>query len=392
MSKPSMLMIAPAPAVLDGADIRLDGKFASGMTTQAGHFPGPFDCILRAFDGSLPFTTEIYDPKVHPFGLTVLAPDAPVTAEHLAGYDVLLCSADDDRNLGLTGLLQGQKTKLVATLEYTLETRRQISALEQHGNPLRRIIRDVRLRLREQKRNAFLHAMDALQANGYPAYEVCKSINDDTLLFLDNRMTRDMCATAAEMAARRDRLLRGDPLALVFSGRLERMKGAHDLLPVAKLLDARGVAFELDIYGEGSLVPAIESEIAAAGLGKRVRLHKSVDFETVLVPVLRDRADVFLCCHRQSDPSCTYIESMACGLAVAGFANDMWRDLQEQSDGGWTCPMGDHVAMADLLATLDQDRAGVADACQRALDFAADHDFDTLSRERMAHLSALAMQ
>jgi hypothetical protein len=81
---------------------------------------------------------------------------------------------------------------------------------------------------------------------------------------------------------------------------------------------------------------------------------------------------------------------MACGLSVVGFDNLMWRDLAAASHGGWTSAMGDHHAIADLLAKLDKDRAGIADACQRALDFARAHDFETLSRRRMAHLFALA--
>ena len=42
-----------------------------------------------------------------------------------------------------------------------------------------------------------------------------------------------------------------------------------------------------------------------------------VDFETELVPFTRQNADIFLGCHRQSDPSCTYLEAMGCGVAVA---------------------------------------------------------------------------
>ena len=61
----------------------------------------------------------------------------------------------------------------------------------------------------------------------------------------------------------------------------------------------------------------------AGGLSDRVRLHGPVPFETRLVPLSRQTADVFVSCHVQSDPSCTYLEAMGCGLPVVGFANRM---------------------------------------------------------------------
>ena len=67
------------------------------------------------------------------------------------------------------------------------------------------------------------------------------------------RMTPDLFATEAEMRARETLRAAGGPLRLVYSGRLETMKGAQDLLPVARRLIERGVDFTLDIFGTGSL-------------------------------------------------------------------------------------------------------------------------------------------
>ena len=115
-----------------------------------------------------------------------------------------------------------------------------------------------------------------------------------------------------------------------------------------------GVNFTLDIYGAGSLSYAIASGIAGAGLGDRVRLHAPVDFDSVLVPAMRRDADVFLSCHRQGDPSCSYLEAMGCGLPVVGFANRMLAALVADSGGGWCVPMGDLSAMAALIGGLQK--------------------------------------
>jgi glycosyltransferase involved in cell wall biosynthesis len=191
------------------------------------------------------------------------------------------------------------------------------------------------------------------------------------------------------MSERRDRLLRGAPLRFVFNGRLEPMKGADDLVPVADALKQRGIDFTLDVFGTGTLKDQISAGISARKLGDVVRLHDPVDFETELVPFLRKNADVFLCCHKQSDPSCTYIENMGCGLAVMGYDNRMWAKLSEMSGAGWTGRMGQIDAFADLAESVNADRLEMANRCDRALSFAKAHSFEAESRKRMDHLVSM---
>ena len=361
------------------------------MALQASLFPGRFDCLLRRFDGAIPFGTTRYDRDTAGFGLRVIEPDASITKSDLAGYDIVQCTADDDRNLGIPDVAEGLGAKLAGTLEYTLATRLDINAAEQGRNWPRRLVRNVRLRLRHRRRLAFLAAMTSLQANGYPAFKLCKVYDPNTLLFLDNRMTRDLYGSSSEMTARRQRLLAGAPLRLVFSGRLERLKGAHDLLPVASILKQEGVPFTLEIFGVGSLQENLAQGIRRRDLGKQVSLHAPLDFETGLVPHLRQKADVFLCCHRQADPSCTYIESMAAGLTVAGFDNEMWRALHEDSGCGALAPMGSHAALAQRVSEMHKNRERLGKDCERALEFARGHGFEALSAHRMEHLAKVAV-
>ena len=85
MSELKVLMIAPAPAIVEGPNILLDTKFATGMALQASLFPGRFDCLLRRFDGAIPFGTTRYDRDTAGFGLRVIEPDASITKSDLAG-------------------------------------------------------------------------------------------------------------------------------------------------------------------------------------------------------------------------------------------------------------------------------------------------------------------
>jgi hypothetical protein len=120
-----------------------------------------------------------------------------------------------------------------------------------------------------------------------------------------------------------------------------------------------------------------------------VKLHGPVDFATELVPFCRKHADIYLSCHRQSDPSCTYLESMGCGLAVAGYDNRMWSALRRASGAGWTAPLGRATALADVIARLGRERQEVVQACRAAYSFAAAHAFEHEFRKRIDHLAAL---
>lgn len=383
-----LLMLAPAPVIErpDGS-IRLDAKFVEGMRLHASLWQGRIDCILRRGVEAIPFGVEVERSRLS-YGVRTLGSLETLGAERLAGYDLAVVSGDLHSDLHLGAAPRVSATKIVYVVEYTLGTRLRVVLLDR-GRSLPSKLWSIAWNLRQEirRRRAFRRA-DGLQANGYPAYEAYRRLNPNTLFYLDGRMTPALLATDAEMTSRARRLLSGAPLRLFHSGRLEPMKGAQDLIPIARALARRGLSFTLQIYGAGSLREEIAAGIVRDGLADRVTLHDPVDFETELVPIARSRADVFLSCHRQADPSCTYLESMGCGLAAVGYDNAMWAALARASQAGWTVPMGDTAALARRIVALDADRHALVDACAAARAFAARHDFLSESERRLDHLRA----
>jgi colanic acid/amylovoran biosynthesis glycosyltransferase len=279
---------------------------------------------------------------------------------------------------------------VVYSVEYTIGTRLKIVALDRELNLARKAWSMLwNLRAERRRRRAFRRAA-GIQANGYPAFEAYRGLNSNTILYLDGRMRREMMASKDEMATRQARLTSGAPLRIVHSGRLEPMKGAQDLLPVARRLHAAGVNFTLDVFGSGSLLGELQA--GAPALAGRLRLHAPVDFETELVPWMRREADLYLSCHRQSDPSCTYLECMGCGLPVLGYNNDMWAHMHEDARSGWVVPMGRVKALADEIARLDRARDELARHAAQALEFARFHDFETEFTRRMLHRAERSWQ
>jgi glycosyltransferase involved in cell wall biosynthesis len=383
-----ILMIAPAPVIETGGRIRLDVKFVEGMRVQQAHWPSRITCMLRRGAPSIPFGRE-YDRTELPFDLVLLDPQEVIGPDHLKGHELVYAGGDDFQCLGLTDCLSpGQK--IVYVIEYTQETRLQILNLDRSRGVLSRLKGRVWLMQQERRRRRAFRAADGLQSNGYPAHDLYGPMCRDSMLYLDGRMTPDLFATESEMVARGANRAAGGPLRLVYSGRLEPMKGAQDLVPVARRLSDRGVDFTLDIFGTGSLEGEIMAGIRSLPDPSRVRLNGIVDFETELVPFTRQKADVFLGCHRQSDPSCTYIEAMGCGVAVASYDNRMWQRLNGEAKAGWGAPLGDVPGLADRIADIARDPAAITRASRNAWTFSQAHGFQPEFRRRMEHLARIA--
>ena len=386
-----LLIGATAPVIISENGLRLDVKFVEGMLRHCALWPGPVRVLLRKGAAAIPFGAE-YDPATLPFRLEILEPDQQPGPAMLDGIAAVFATADDPSLLRLGPLARQAGATLVWSLEYTLETRLRIAAMDPGRNLPRRLWSMLWNLQAERARRRALRQADGVQFNGYPAWDAYHRMTPEPLLYLDNRMHAAMMAGPDEMRSRAERLRSGAPLRLIHSGRLEPMKGAQDLIPVMRALQAHGVHATLDIYGSGALEGAIRA--ALPQFDGRVRLHGPVDFETELVPASRSGADVFLSCHRQSDPSCTYLEAMGCGLAIAGYDNRMWRRLAAESGGGLVSPMGRTAELAARIAQWDRerdgDRAGLIAAQNAALAFARKHDFEREFTARMRHLRQLA--
>jgi colanic acid/amylovoran biosynthesis glycosyltransferase len=373
---PHLLMLAPAPAIrLPDGRLRLDVKYVEGMRQHLALWNGVLSAVVWEGATSVPFGAD-YAREDLGFDLTVLPAGAKLPAIQA---DLIAAPADMAEALALAW----GPVPVVFVVEYTIGTRLRIVALDRERGAARKGWSALWNLWMEGRRRAAFRRAAGVQCNGYPAFEAYSRLNKCSMLYLDGRMRADMMATPDDVAAK---VAHQGPLRIVHSGRLEPMKGAQDLVPIAKALDAAGVDFTLDVFGTGSLEAELHAE--AEGFDGRLRLHAPVDFEAVLVPWMRANADLFLSCHRQADPSCTYLESLGCGVPVIGYANEMWGRMRAASGAGWAVPLGNRDALADRIVVLSQDRAVLHSAAKAGLCFAQAHGFETEFSERMAHFAA----
>jgi glycosyltransferase involved in cell wall biosynthesis len=365
---------------------RLTQKFVEGMQAYAKAWDGP---VYAFFDPSSVDTGNLDTVEISAedagFQIRVLPFGTREFYSELAGRGVVL-GMHSHILPDLATRCRALSVPLVYNAEYTLRTRLQFVRAERR-NPLRQVwgslweLKQEALAVRQFKLAA------GLQCNGLPCYTRYAPLNESPLVYFDSRIRQHDLATEAQILESNNRRRRGQPLHLVFSGRLIRAKGADHLLDVARSLKARGVAFKMTICGGGVLEPLLARRIKSSGLAAEVQLAGVLDFGSELLPMLKSSADLFVCCHRQGDPSCTYLETFACGVPIVGYANEALSTFVNEMQAGATVPLNRAEALAELIARLDQERDQLCIWAYRARDFAAQHTMERTFEARIKHLS-----
>lgn len=268
----------------------------------------------------------------------------------------------------------------IPILEYDLQTQ-TIVATANVKNPIRRAVRIARTALNYRNSLDNLRHAHSLHCNGYPIYDATKPYNPNGLLYLDSRMSKDMIIADSELETRLANKHR--PLRLLYSGRYEQMKGSLDAVLVALNCLLRSFDIEMHCYGQGSL-KADMVRLASNSSG-RIVIHDAVTY-TDLVSIARG-FDVFVCCHIQNDPSCTYLESFGAGLPIVGYANRMWQRLRDESHAGLSSPLGDPIKVTDSISQLIADPGLLANLSRKALQFANAHCYENEWAKRIDALN-----
>lgn len=388
VSGPPTLLIIPAlrGRAVDGG-IALTRKFIEGVHAYAQRWPGRIEILVDRTDEPTGNLDEMpVDPSTTAFNLGWLDADDGTLKQRIQRADLVLGSLVD-RHVRLAHLCAQARIPLVYIAEYSVQTRQQIVRAET-SNLLRRW---RRLRYTTQLEARYRQAVTSaqgVQCNGTPTYEAYRRISSSPLLYFDTRTPE---ARVIETDALEERLRTLDDracLRLAFSGRLAKMKGADALPGIGAALRDRGVSFTLDICGDGPLRQTIEEEIARLGLDQFVTMRGVLEFERELIPFISHDVDLFICPHRQGDPSCTYLETFACGVPIVGYANEAFEGLLQRCDAGWSAPLDDPIAVAERVAELASNRDAIKRASRTAATFARSNTFEETMDRRVDHLLA----
>jgi colanic acid/amylovoran biosynthesis glycosyltransferase len=391
MNDAERLVVLPSlKAVLrpDGR-VTVTQKFVDGMTEYARYWDGPVSAIVEpATEAGDNLDNVLVVPAELPFGLEVISFDDRAIVSRIGAAAAALGGTDHRQNR-FAELCRKLAVAYVMNTEYTLETRKQIAAAEER-NPLRRWRRYGWEAGQERENVRNLRLAAGVQCNGLPTFEAYQGLNPAAHLYFDTRVTLDMLPSEACLERRLSTMLAGEPLRIVFSGRLIPMKGADHLPRFAHELRRRGVPFHLTICGAGNLEESIRLQMQKLDLCGKIGLTGTLDFKTQLLERVKEETDLFVCPHRQGDPSCTYLETLACGVPIVGYDNEAWRGLEQLSQGGRTVELDDYEGLADAVMQLHHDRDELCRMSLRAWEFGKQHTFERTFEERIAHLRRCA--
>lgn len=363
----------------------LTQKYLDGAAEYARSWPGPVTTLAEI---SSKRSTDMDHVEVLPgsieTGLEVRPADEAALAKRLEGAAAALAFLSPYEEAALR-LCQKIGVPFLCVSESTPRSERQ-EVDANTRNPLLRLRRKIWLMGAERTRQRMLPGLAGLQCSGVPTYDLYKPRQPNALLFFDNRVWREDVIGEDALEARLARVRKGEPIKLVFGGRLIPMKGVMELPELAGALVRRGIPFTLDIYGSGPLEDRLAARISELGLRGQVTMKGALDFRTGWIPALQREADLFVCCHLQGDPSSTYPEVMSCGVPIAGYDNEAFLGIVRYSDAGWQTPMKKPDLLAEEIARLHRDRDSLADASVRARAFAIQHDFETTFARRTQHM------
>ena len=381
-----ILAITPSvPIWSDGESILFDRKFYDGMLAYKDAWPGMISCIMHKSSSPLPaFGIVRKTMSEIPFNLTILNENEKITYNHIKNASIVLASGDSFNQLHISKLCKKNKIKCVYVIEYIPETRYQIIDLEVN-NPIIKLRRYIFIWNGERKRIAAFKAADGIQANGMAAYNEYNRFNN-CILYFDSRVDQDTMISNNELEDRLAVLAQNQPLRIAFSGRLIKIKGADHLIQLAELLKRRNIDFKMTIFGSGDLEAKMMDEISDLKLNNQVKMPGAVDFYNELLPEIKENIDLYVILHRQSDPSCTYLETTSCGIPIIGYENKSFAGLLQEADIGWGKKIDDLTGIADIIEYLNKNRDIIKEKSRKCITFSLAHDFKSTFKKRIDHL------
>lgn len=364
----------------------LDQDFVAGMTLHAQNWPGPVTAVLR--EGASAKSAEIrsYSSDLLGFSVHLLSADAALDSALQPGPGVVMALADRPDHLSLVQPARRMGLGVVFGIDAPLSERIGAVLRDPCSGWVRRLYSAGQTLRQEGAMRKIMREADGIQMNGFSALQDYLGVNRHMIRYLDHRMRQDMLADAEALAQREQVLMAGRPLRLIHSDVLERYAGAQHLLPLAIALRMAGVAFFMEIEGQGALAADIISGIAEHGLGDLLSYRGMAGRERLPEARQGDTADLRISCRPYSSGARECVESMACGVPVLGFDNRMLSPLIRDSKGGWTVPVHDIGRMAGLVAKLDRQRDLLVQASYAAAGYASRHSFEAEYQRRNRHL------
>lgn len=168
--------------------------------------------------------------------------------------------------------------------------------------------------------------------HGHDVFEAYKGIAPNPHVVNNFRVTKKDRINQEQLSYKINQVIQGEELNIIYAGRSVHMKGPIDWLESMRSLKKVGVKFKATWYGDGDLLPAMQSYVSKHDLAGEVNLAGNVDRETVFRHLFQ--AHIFVFCHLTRESPRNLVEALAAGVPIVGYGTPYAEHLVKHHGGG----------------------------------------------------------
>ncbi len=128
-----------------------------------------------------------------------------------------------------------------------------------------------------------------------------------------------------------------DQINLLFIGRVEVLKGAHFLLPIAKILKNKGISYNINVIGSGNIINELKSQSERAGLN--IKFYGFVGHMSQKFINIMKESHILLAPSLWHEPfGIVILEAMGFGIPVITSNRGGIKEIVKQNDVGVIVP------------------------------------------------------
>lgn len=368
-----LTLIHHNPVLIENGVLHVDRKFLNGMQYYADALNIPLTTVHPLLNKNEQIM-DIVSIPIAELNFEVVTVEEKSTERTALKQIIEQSALVYGHGMGSSSLARSNNIPYILILEYDLSTHITF-ATNGVSNIARRMFRTLRTICEYLfVEIPAIRSAHSLHCNGYPVFESSAPYNKNRLLYLDSRMSTAQIISESELKTRLSTLGQRRLIRLLFSGRYEAAKGAADAVSVAIECQKLGLDIEFHSYGQGSLRDEMKRLASSAPFPESIFIHDAIPYPDL---VQRSREfDIFVCCHVQNDPSCTYLETLGSGLPIVGYDNKMLKGIVDNSKAGFTSKLGSPVKVAQQIKALAKDTQMLADMSLNARAFSLEHVFE----------------
>jgi glycosyltransferase involved in cell wall biosynthesis len=249
----------------------------------------------------------------------------------------------------------------------------------------RRARRTIEVAVMKRRDRAVTKRADVMIAQGAETFDSLSDYSRRPILVFDSHVQPHDLVTDAQLAVKTASLV-GEPIAIVYAGRVDAMKGPLEWVRALHVARSEGARFHARWFGDGDLLQAARNLVGELRLTDCVEFVGEVSHRDVLA-YMREAA-VMLCCHQTKESPRCIVEAAASGCAIVGYNSPYIRGVLGNTQVG---PQRGNWRELGALLTAALADAGALEAAMRAnADRGRSFTESAVYRHRAASMAAVA--